>query len=105
MRQQPRSRMVDAAKLFLLSCSLVLLILKLPNHIWDPVNSIVVMTFGVIALWRYSWWMTHFIRSQIYRRLIFPRRRRLADAVWTNGWRPVFLHFMVVTFREQRETT
>ena len=106
MSAQPSSsRIVAAAKLSLLACSLAVLILRLPNHIWDPVNSIFVMTFGLIALWRYLWWMTHFVRSRIYRLWVFPKKRILADEIWNSGWRPSFLHFMVVTFREQRETT
>ena len=105
MGQQPNSRIVTIASLSVLVCSLLVLILKLPNHIWDPLNSIVVMTFGLIALWRYLWWMTHFVRSRIYRLLVFPKKRRVADEIWSSGWRPAFLHFMVVTFREQRDTT
>jgi mannuronan synthase len=104
----PRShnfRLAALGKLFLLGCILALLVLRLPNHIWDPVNSMFVLTFGLIAIWRYLWWMTHFIRSRIYRLLVFPKKREKAKAIWRSGWRPTSLHFMVVTFREQRETT
>jgi len=97
--------MIPAAKLFLLACALTLLVIRLPNHIWDPVKSTFVLTFGFIALWRYLWWTTHFVRSRIYRLLVFPKKRVKAAAVWSDGWRPSFLHFMVVTFREQSQTT
>jgi len=93
--------MIPEAKLFLLACALTLLVIRLPNHIWDPVKSTFVLTFGFIALWRYLWWTTHFVRSRIYRLLVFPKKRVKAAAVWSDGWRPSFLHFMVVTFREQ----
>lgn len=33
-------------------------------------------TIGVIALWRYSWWLCHQVRAGIYLRRIFPQLRK-----------------------------
>jgi len=37
-------------------------------------------TIGLIASWRYSWWLTHQIRGWIFLHRVFPRLRRDADA-------------------------
>jgi len=105
MRKVFKLNFVTVSKIVIMVSALTLMILNLPNHVWDPLNSIVVMSFGLIALWRYCWWMTHFIRSLIFRGIVFPRKRSEANQIWESGWRPNFLHFMMVTFREQRDTT
>jgi glycosyltransferase Alg8 len=105
MTRRRNHRLAAWGKVLLLAGVLVLLVLRLPNDIWDPVNSIFVITFGLISIWRYLWWTTHFVRSRIYRLLVFPKQREKAERLWNSGWRPSFLHFMVVTFRERRETT
>ena len=95
----------EAAKqVFLLAAwiaLLALLLIYLPNRIWDQGAGTMVFSLGAIAAWRYGWWALHFARSQIYSRLVFPRIRRRADALWRSGWRPRMLHFMVTTFREK----
>ena len=64
-----------------------------------------IMSFGVIGLWRYCWWMNHIIRSVIYGRIIFPARRLKASQLWESGWRPKRLLFMMTTFKELEATT
>ena len=39
------------------------------------------ISFGVIGLWRYSWWFTHFIRALVYLHRRFPVLRRQADEI------------------------
>ncbi|MBB3319117.1 glycosyltransferase Alg8 [Rhizobium sp. BK181] len=34
---------------------------------------------GLLAIWRYGWGLTHFVRSNIYRFLVFPKMRKVAD--------------------------
>jgi glycosyltransferase Alg8 len=92
-------------KLILLLGVLALAIAHLPNDIWDAANGVLALSLGGIAAWRYCWWLTHFVRSQIYGRLVFPKLRRRAGALWSGGWRPSMIHFMVVTFREKPHVT
>jgi glycosyltransferase Alg8 len=61
--------------------------------------------FGLLGIWRYSWWLNHVIRSIIYGRFIFPRRRAKANQLWASGWRPKRLFFMMTTFKELQSTT
>ncbi|HBI21846.1 MAG TPA: hypothetical protein DDY37_04575, partial [Legionella sp.] len=53
-----------------------------------------IVSFGVIGIWRYCWWLNHVVRSLIYRYAIFPRRRLKANQLWASGWRPKRLFFM-----------
>lgn len=36
---------------------------------------------GLVAAWRYSWWMTHVVRSVLYLKRRFPKIRAQADAM------------------------
>src|SRR5438876_1041854 len=81
-------------KLILLIGALVIAIVYLPNSIWDSGNDVLRLALGGIAAWRYCWWLTHFVRAQVYARLVFPKLRRRAGELWSGGWRPRMLHFM-----------
>lgn len=91
--------------LWLYFATCVVLLDVLPNSIWDPDLRRVTILLGIIGIWRYTWWLTHYVRSIIYGRLVFPGIRQRAEAVWCSGWRPRHLHFMMTTFRERRDTT
>lgn len=88
---------------YLIIC--LLLILLLPNKLWQPELKTVTITLGTLGIWRYSWWFVHVLRSEFYQRRRFPEIRAKADQVWRDGWRPRHMHFMMTTFRERRETT
>lgn len=66
---------------------------------------VAMVSLGVIGIWRYGWWLNHVIRAFIYGRLIFPLRRKKANALWDSGWRPSRLFFMMTTFHELQATT
>jgi len=83
----------------------LLLILLLPNKLWQPELKTVTITLGTLGIWRYSWWFVHVLRSEFYQCRRFPQIRANADQVWRDGWRPRHMHFMMTTFRERRETT
>ena len=103
---EPRATLwAPAYGLFLLIAGLVLLVANLPNHIWDVADSALVLSLGPLAAWRYGWWFTHLVRANIYSRFVFPNLRRRADDLWSSGWRPPFVHFMVTTFKERPEIT
>lgn len=101
------SRMLAPSGLFVLALLGVLIyaILSFPNRIFDPDVQKVTLTIGALAVWRYCWWMVHAIRSDIYRRVVYPKMRRQADAVWQAGWRPPVVHFMMTTYYEKPEIT
>ncbi|MFA7415508.1 MAG: glycosyltransferase, partial [Rhizobium sp.] len=63
---------------------------------------------GILALWRYSWGFLHFARSNIYRRVVFPRLRREADrhtALAKEGGRVPDAFLIVTSFRIDGDTT
>lgn len=83
----------------------VLLLAYLPNRIWDAADSLLILSLGPLAIWRYGWWFLHLVRANVYGRLVFPKLRRRRDELWARGRRPKFLHFMVTTFKERPEIT
>src|SRR5437588_3333795 len=89
----------------LLISAIVVIVLKLPNHVWDVADSALILSVGPLAAWRYGWWFTHLVRANIYSRMVFPKLRKRADSLWASGWKPSMIHFMVTTFREKSEIT
>jgi len=86
--------------------ALILVVLAaVPAPTWDRLSSRLFISIGVIGLWRYSWWLLHFVRSQIYARVHFPRMRRACEALWRESWRPARVNYIVTTFMERPETT
>ncbi len=92
-------------KLFVYISVCYMLVINVPSIIWDPVLMQVSLVVGTIGLWRYSWWLVHVVRAEIYARVRYPKIRFQADNVWNEGWRPPHMHFMMTTFRERRDTT
>jgi glycosyltransferase Alg8 len=88
-----------------LMAAIVLLIAKLPNHVWDVADTALILGLGPLTVWRYGWWFTHFVRANIYAHWVFPKLRKRADILWEGGWRPPFVHFLVTTFKERPEIT
>ncbi len=76
-----------------------------PNRIWDSQYREFVYAIGLVAIWRVSWWGLMVARAGYYQRRVFPELRARAQKVWDEGWRPDHLHFMMTTYREDREIT
>jgi len=83
----------------------ILLLACLPNRIWDAADSLLILTLGPLAIWRYGWWFLHLVRAGMYSRLVFPKLRRRAAELWSTGSRPCRLHFMMTTYKEKPEIT
>jgi glycosyltransferase Alg8 len=98
-------RLSELYKLFLYIGILFFAATQLPNQLWDATTYNVFMLLGILGVWRYSWWFTHFVRANIYARFVFPRRREQADKLWQSGWRPRHIFYMMTTYKEDRETT
>ncbi|MGF1473981.1 MAG: glycosyltransferase [Geminicoccaceae bacterium] len=58
---------------------LAALVVNAPAEVVTPEASAFFFLLGGIGLWRYSWWLLHLVRSNIYRRWTFPRWRRVAQ--------------------------
>ena len=80
-------------------------LLSTPTMLWDETHQHIVIVVGIFGLWRFSWWANHLARAAIYGRIVFPKLRERAEAVWQAGIRPRRLHFMMTTFRERPEVT
>jgi mannuronan synthase len=76
----------------------------LPTRVWLHDGRAFLGILGLFGLWRYAWWLTHVIRSEIYARRTYPALARAASARWDAGWRPRKLHFLVTVYRERAET-
>ena len=83
----------------------IVLLLTVPNTLWDPAARHVTIVIGGLGLWRFGWWTTHVVRAWIYAFVRYPALRKLADQAWREGHRPRRVHFMMTTFRERREVT
>ena len=88
--------------LFILA--LVSLALHLPPVVLDPQSTQFVLLLGAVGLWRYSWGGVHFIRSVIYRSLVFPRWRASANAIADDS-RPPHIFLLITSYRIETETT
>ncbi|MBL1276315.1 MAG: glycosyltransferase [Ectothiorhodospiraceae bacterium] len=98
-------RMIDVINLIFLFLFLYFLIDNVPNQLWQNETLQLAITMSIIGLWRYGWWGVHFVRAQIFSKFVFPTKRKRADAVWDNGWRPNNLYFMMTTYREDKKIT
>lgn len=83
----------------------LVLLLEVPNTLWDPRARHITIVIGGLGLWRFGWWTTHVIRALIYARHHYPTLRRKAARAWQAGHRPRHVHFMMTTFREKPEIT
>ncbi len=77
---------------------LVAAALSLPNDYLSPGATQFIFALGIIAIWRYSWAVTHFIRSLIYRKLVFPKLRQQATMLGESA-DPSHVFLLLTTFR------
>lgn len=76
----------------------------LPSFYWDPDATKFIFLIGIVAIWRYSWAVQHFVRAMIFIRRKFPRMRAQADALGEEGL-PRHAFFIVTSFRIDSETS
>jgi len=96
-------RVLFGITLYLACC--VIGLLSVPNAIFDAEAMAITFTIGALGVWRYGWWLTHAVRAVIYGRLVYPKMREEGQRIWSSGWRPRHLHFMMTTYKEHREIT
>jgi len=79
------------------------LMLSVPSVAPGEVRTVLV-TIGVIGLWRYGWALTHLFRSVWYRKVAFPpMKRKAAEAIRREGLGHAFL--LITSFRIDEPTT
>ena len=83
----------------------MVVVLSIPNAIFDPEVREITFTIGILGIWRYGWWFTHALRAWIYSDFVYPKMQKRGREIWDSGWRPRQLHFMMTTYREHREIT
>lgn len=71
----------------------------LPDDVFDSTSQIFILSIGVIGLWRYGWWFTHYFRGIIYRRIAFPKLRLRADEANERGFRPGHAYVLCTSYR------
>ena len=97
-------KLSEVGKYYIYVAVLIYLILETPNRIWDGTLGMLTYTLGILGIWRYTWWMTHFVRAQIYERFRYPSIRDKAAQIWDKGWRPKRVYFMITSYMEHPET-
>lgn len=83
---------------------LLIAYLHLPKEFLFHDYSIVVVPLGVLGVWRYSWWFTHFIRAKIYEKKVYSKLSKDAEQLWGSGWRPNHLYIMMTAYDERSST-
>jgi glycosyltransferase Alg8 len=104
-RRPFRLQLLDVCGLSVYVAVILAALAAVPGPTWDRLGSKLFISIGIIGLWRYSWWLLHFARSQVYARIHFPRLREASERLWRDGWRPPRVHYIVTTFMERPETT
>lgn len=84
--------------------ALSMLVVFLPPTLFVEGEAKFLLLIGLIGAWRYSVGIVHFIRSQLFLRIVFPRLRRAADAV-PEDQLPQHVYFLVTSFRIDARTT
>ncbi|MBP9722867.1 MAG: glycosyltransferase, partial [Gammaproteobacteria bacterium] len=86
---------------FILYCGMLfILVWNLPNAIWNPDYKMWLILFGALGIWRYLWWLLHFVRSIYYNQIKFAIIRYQAGELLEQGWRPKKVVFMVTAYNE-----
>ncbi len=83
---------------------LLLLTVSLPQRFLDTEASQFIFIIGVVGSWRYGWATLHFIRSLIYRYVVFPRWRREIRELGESAY-PDHVYLLITTFRIATDTT
>ena len=85
-------------------CACFALLSLVSNQIWNQDAREFVYVIGILGIWRYAWWLNHWVRAGIYAKVTYPAMRTRADAFWNAGWRPKRVHILMTTFREAKST-
>ena len=85
------------------ACGFVLFIFLPENARAIPLESIAVL--GFIGLWRYTWLLTHCVRSALYEYVVYPKLQHAAQQLPDDEKYPKRLFFIVPTWKEKPDVT
>lgn len=88
----------------LYTIALIAAALSLPPVAILPGSGQFIFVVGGLAIWRYSWGMTHFIRAIIYKNIVFPRYRKI-ERRHTEELMPSKVYLLVTLFRIETDTS
>jgi glycosyltransferase Alg8 len=77
----------------------------LPSQVFDSTSDRFILAIGLIGMWRYGWWFTHYLRASAYRGLRFPKLRRVATEVTDRGFRPDHIYVLCTSYRIEPSVT
>ncbi len=97
------SDIVSGAFSALLLVSVFLALAAIVSANPNPNTSDFIGAIGVIAAWRYSWWLTHVIRAFVYLKIRFPKIRAKAEAASGEGGFEQ-LYIVIMSYRIPEET-
>ena len=78
--------------------------LLLPDVALDSGSKQFIFVVGALAIWRYSWGLTHFTRAIIYKNFVFPKYRKLEEH-HRSDFMPSKIYLLVTSFRIETETS
>lgn len=106
-RHQPRFASLSCALIVAVAYAgtMIAVAAHLPREAFEPLSDVFILSIGLIGVWRYGWWLTHFVRSAIYRRFHFPRLRRAADALARKGHGPGHIFVLSTSYRMAPQVT
>ncbi|HPF79196.1 MAG TPA: glycosyltransferase, partial [Alphaproteobacteria bacterium] len=84
--------------------ALIAAALCLPPVALTPGSEQFIFVVGGLAIWRYSWGMTHFIRAIIYKNFVFPKYRKLEEN-YREELLPSKIYLLVTSFRIETDTS
>jgi len=95
---------IEGSVLLIYLCIMALALLHLPPQRLDPATSVFIISIGLLALWRYSWWGLHVVRAIHYQKAVFPQLRDAADAA-AGTMQPEHVYVLITSYRMAEHTT
>ncbi len=86
------------------TCALVAAAAALPPAALNPGSAQFIVIIGVLAMWRYSWGLFHYVRHLVYNKIVFPKMRAKATLNSVNLM-PSHVYLLMTSFRIETETT
>ncbi len=84
--------------------ALIAAVFALPAMALQPGSAQFLFVVGGLAIWRYSWGITHFIRAIIFKNIVFPRYRKVEERN-RDELMPSKLYLLVTSFRIETDTS
>ena len=89
---------------FIYSFLLIMLIFGTPNKlVFLQEHFYIVSLVGFIGFYRYSLWIIHLIRAQIYEKGFYAKLKKQIAKLPENRWLPDRLYFMIVSYGEDKK--